>query len=331
MDRQTPNLELPFILAAQAQKHVTHNEALLMLDSLTQIGVLDHDLAQPPTESQFGDRYIIATGAGGAWSGNDGKIAVWWDGAWRFFSPKPGWIAWVVDLGQLVVWTGGMWTPVVAELLGSLPTLGINATASTTNRLAVSAASSLFGHDGGGHRVFVNKSAIPETASVVFQTNYSGRAEIGTAGDDRLRVKVSADGSAWQDAIVVEHQSGFTSLKAFDSLQVVIAHGAVGVVPLPSAGGLLAVSLVHESFPQAHICGFFSYDAGTTPSLIGLALGSGVANLNTTLPSGATGASGKVSLAVDSARNLHIENRVSFSTAPQQFSLTFFGGYRSVQ
>jgi Protein of unknown function (DUF2793) len=35
----TPRLALPAIEAAQAQKHVTHNEALTLLDALTQLAV----------------------------------------------------------------------------------------------------------------------------------------------------------------------------------------------------------------------------------------------------------------------------------------------------
>jgi hypothetical protein len=47
MDR-SPNLDMPFILPSQAQKHVTHNEALWSLDALIQLAVLDHDLTAPP-------------------------------------------------------------------------------------------------------------------------------------------------------------------------------------------------------------------------------------------------------------------------------------------
>ena len=44
---ETPNLELPYIVAAQAQKHVTHNEAIRALDAIVQIGAIDRDLAAP--------------------------------------------------------------------------------------------------------------------------------------------------------------------------------------------------------------------------------------------------------------------------------------------
>lgn len=40
MPDKTPNLALPFILPAQAQKHVTHNEALQRLDALVQLVVV---------------------------------------------------------------------------------------------------------------------------------------------------------------------------------------------------------------------------------------------------------------------------------------------------
>jgi hypothetical protein len=34
----TPNLGLPYIMAAQSQKHVTHNEAIRALDAVARIG-----------------------------------------------------------------------------------------------------------------------------------------------------------------------------------------------------------------------------------------------------------------------------------------------------
>ena len=55
----------PYILAAQAQKHVTHNEALRLLDGLVQLSVLDRDLTAPPGSPADGDRYIVASGGDG--------------------------------------------------------------------------------------------------------------------------------------------------------------------------------------------------------------------------------------------------------------------------
>ena len=47
MSDETVNLALPYILSAQAQKHVTHNEALRRLDGLIQL-VLQSETATPP-------------------------------------------------------------------------------------------------------------------------------------------------------------------------------------------------------------------------------------------------------------------------------------------
>src|SRR6476660_6611711 len=93
----TPNLALPYILAAQAQKHVTHNEAIRALDCLVQLSVASRTLSEPPASPDGGSRYIVASGAGGAWAGQDGKVAAYQDGAWAFYAPKEGWRAWAAN------------------------------------------------------------------------------------------------------------------------------------------------------------------------------------------------------------------------------------------
>ncbi|SIR08046.1 Protein of unknown function [Paracoccus thiocyanatus] len=113
MPDTTAHLALPFIMAAQAQKHITHNEALQLLDGIVQLAVLDRDRAAPPASPAEGDRYIPASGATGAWAGWDGSIAYWIDGAWMRILPAPGWLAWIEAEAQLVVWTGSTWLPVV--------------------------------------------------------------------------------------------------------------------------------------------------------------------------------------------------------------------------
>lgn len=113
MSETTAHLALPFIMAAQAQKHVTHNEALRLLDGIVQLAVLDRDLTTPPANPAEGDRYLPASGATGAWAGWDGSVAYWIDGAWMRILPAPGWLAWIEGEAQLVVWTGSVWLPVV--------------------------------------------------------------------------------------------------------------------------------------------------------------------------------------------------------------------------
>lgn len=209
MSETTAKLDLPYILPAQAQKHVTHNDALRMLDAVVQVGVLDRHLAAPPTAPAEGDRHIPAAGASGAWTGQSGKIAAFQDGAWAFYAPQTGWLVWIADEGLLAVWDGGAWVSAnPVPTLNPAPLVGVNTTADGNNRLAVSSPAALFNHAGAGHQIKINKAAAADTASLLFQTDFSGRAEMGTAGDDNFHFKVSADGAAWSEAIVIDRSTG---------------------------------------------------------------------------------------------------------------------------
>jgi len=106
------HLLLPYILASQAQKHVSHNEALRLLDAMVQLSVLDRDLTTPPVSPADGDRHIAASGATGLWSGWDLNVAFWVDGVWMRLVPRPGWLAWIADEAAFVVWNGSAWDPV---------------------------------------------------------------------------------------------------------------------------------------------------------------------------------------------------------------------------
>ena len=217
----TPNLGLPYIMAAQSQKHVTHNEAIRALDAMVQLAVLDRDLAAPPGSPAEGARYIVGSSPTGAWSGHADEVAAYQDGAWMLYAPVEGWIAWIADEDIAVVWDGTTWSALTTGGGGgsaSFTTLAINgATADTTNRLSLNAPATLLNHDGAGHQLKINKAAASDTASLLYQDAFSGRAELGLAGDDDFHFKVSPDGSTWKEAIVISRSSGvvtfpFTSL-----------------------------------------------------------------------------------------------------------------------
>ena len=210
MPDQSPILSLPLIMPAQAQKHVTHNEALRLLDVMVQLAVLNRTLNAAPALPAIGDRHIVAAGAVGAWAGQVGKIAVYTSTGWQFFTPLAGWQAHVLAEGVTVNYTGLVWglpTPATSS-----PIFGVNTTADTTNRLAVQSAASLFTNAGAGHQMKVNKAALGDTASLLFQTGFSGRAEMGLAGSDDFSVKVSANGLAFNTALTAAAASGIVSL-----------------------------------------------------------------------------------------------------------------------
>ncbi len=105
----TPNLSLPFLESGQAQKHVTLNESLRLLDTVTQLAVAAVS-ASPPSEPVDGERHIVGAGPSGAFSGHAGEVAAFQDGAWVFLAPRPGWRAWNADTEELLIWSGAAWT-----------------------------------------------------------------------------------------------------------------------------------------------------------------------------------------------------------------------------
>lgn len=201
------NLNLPYILPSQAQKHVTHNEAIRALDAMLHLAVLSRVVAAPPASPVGGDRYIVPSGATGDWSGKDAGVAAFQDGAWAFYAPREGWLAHVLDENRMLVFTAGGWS--AAAFAVAIPDeVGINTSADATNRLAVAAPASLFTHAGAGHQLKINKAAVGDTASLLYQTGWSGRAEMGLAGNDAFSIKVSADGSTFREAIVIDPATG---------------------------------------------------------------------------------------------------------------------------
>lgn len=110
----TPRLSLPAIEAAQAQKHVTHNEALTLLDALTQLTVESRVLTAPPGAPAEGACYIPATGSSGDWSGWDGDIALYSGGGWLHIVPVSGLKAWVKEERLTLTYEDGVWRDGVA-------------------------------------------------------------------------------------------------------------------------------------------------------------------------------------------------------------------------
>jgi hypothetical protein len=197
------HLKLPYILPGQAQKHITHNEAIAALDTLTQLAVLDRDLNTPPGSPDVNMRYIVGPAPTGLWTGKANQITAWDGAAWRFHTPEPGWLAFVLDENGLLAWSGTAWEPTLG-LDSETPMLGINATPDPTNRLAVASDAVLFTYASDDVQVKLNKASPTDTASLIFQTAFSARAELGTTGDDKLHLKVSPDGATWTEALVIE-------------------------------------------------------------------------------------------------------------------------------
>ena len=214
MSDATTHLLLPYILAAQAQKHVTHNEALRILDGLVQLSVLDRDLTTPPGSPADGDRYIVASGATGDWAGWDLNVALWTDGAWLRLPPRSGWRAWVEDEGLLLVYDGAGWVGATPAALQNLALLGLGTTADASNPFSAKLNAALWTAktvaEGGTGDLFytMNKEAAGDDLGLTLQTGFVTKALVGLFGSDRFRLAVSDDGSTFFDGLSVDNATG---------------------------------------------------------------------------------------------------------------------------
>lgn len=112
----TNQLGLPLLQPAQAQKHVTVNEALGRLDGLVELTLVSRSLSAPPVVVLDGVCYGVPFGAVNEWAGQDGKIAIGTNGGWDFAIPKRGWRAMILDEGAPAIFDGTLWREGMATL-----------------------------------------------------------------------------------------------------------------------------------------------------------------------------------------------------------------------
>ncbi|MDD7908466.1 MULTISPECIES: DUF2793 domain-containing protein [Pseudovibrio] len=117
-------LGLPFIASSQAQKHVTHNEALFRLDQLVSCAVERRDLSAPPSALE-GQGFIVSANPVDAWAGREGQLAFFVDGAWSLLAPVEGQLVYIAAEEALAVYGREGWTIISAPAgLGGILSVG---------------------------------------------------------------------------------------------------------------------------------------------------------------------------------------------------------------
>lgn len=123
----TSRFALPLLAAGQAQKEVTHNEALLAIDRWLHPSVVTRTLSTPPASPVVGTMYIVGPAATGAWAGHSGELAAFDGGGWIFMLPRDGCLAWIADEAAVTIfdggWISGGW-PVTALQIAGRQVLG---------------------------------------------------------------------------------------------------------------------------------------------------------------------------------------------------------------
>ena len=106
----SPRLGMPFLAAGQAQKELTHNEALALIDAALNASAESAGVDVPPALPSRGQCWVVGATPTGAWAGQAGTLACWTDGGWRFVSPVKGMRVWVEDQQLFAMWTVDGWT-----------------------------------------------------------------------------------------------------------------------------------------------------------------------------------------------------------------------------
>lgn len=101
--------QFPYLAAAQAQKHVTVNEALARIDAFAAGRIESFGAVAPPVSPLEGDLHVVGASASGDWAGQDGAFALYSNGGWQFAEPWAGARGWDVAGGVERIYTGSAW------------------------------------------------------------------------------------------------------------------------------------------------------------------------------------------------------------------------------
>ncbi|MBR0553901.1 DUF2793 domain-containing protein [Stakelama marina] len=121
---QTDRLALPMLRAGKAQKEVSHNEALTLLDMLVQASVEAVGVDDPPASPQPGQCWIVGAAPNGAWAAHAGALACWTPGGWRFAAGRAGMRCWSLADGFAVRFDGDGW--IAGDLAAARVVIGGN-------------------------------------------------------------------------------------------------------------------------------------------------------------------------------------------------------------
>lgn len=115
---QTGRHRLPLLAVSQAQKEITHNEALVIIDALLH-PVIENVLANAPTvtDADIGKCWLVGPTAAGIWSGKADSLAVYVGGGWRYLPPPDGMRIWNRFSERFLFRIDGQWMdgPIIAD------------------------------------------------------------------------------------------------------------------------------------------------------------------------------------------------------------------------
>lgn len=105
----TARLALPLLAPGQAQKEMSHNEALARIDLTLHGNIIAAGVDTLPDAPEPGQCWIVGEVPDGDWAGHGGEVAGWTTGGWRFVVPCEGMRLWCDANGGFALFSGGAW------------------------------------------------------------------------------------------------------------------------------------------------------------------------------------------------------------------------------
>ncbi len=195
-EEYTRNLKLPLLVPNQSGKEFTHNEALIIIDSLIHNVVIDI-LNTPPTELNVGNKYIIGANAGGDFKNKENQIAIYDENGWKFVEVQNGYFVWVINHSSLYIFENNIW-----KIL-DISDKRIKVTEPKTNEILK--------YDGLN---FINSNSLSNIEQLSIISNLivkdadklsKFRLEVNENGSD---INVSNNGVNWLKCISIDNSSG---------------------------------------------------------------------------------------------------------------------------
>jgi hypothetical protein len=115
-DQETPRFALPYLFTSQAQKELTHNEALVAIDTLLHPvieGVMNTPIPSL-NAADAGKCWRVGSAPTGLWLNHSGQIASWTGDGWRYVIPSDGMQVFNQANGAFSIYRSSTWSEAIA-------------------------------------------------------------------------------------------------------------------------------------------------------------------------------------------------------------------------
>jgi hypothetical protein len=113
MSNCTNRIKLPYIVQSQAQKEVTHNASLELIDMLLHPTAINIGNVPPESlkggDTQVGNSYIVGSAPQAAWEKHPNALTYFENDSWKFIEAFEGLTVWVRDKKQHYAYDGTKW------------------------------------------------------------------------------------------------------------------------------------------------------------------------------------------------------------------------------